>query len=80
MTDPATGGTTKHRFEDCVDSSGAFRLTGVRPGVGKLEVRLSGVDEPLASIPDVAVRRLETTDDARLRPIDLRGHPALRAR
>jgi hypothetical protein len=80
MTDPASGKTANHRFEDCVDSSGMFRLTGVRPGHGKVEVRLRGVDEPIASIPDVAVSRLEVTDDSRLSGIDLRGHPALRAR
>jgi hypothetical protein len=65
-------------FEDCIDSTGAFRLEGLLPGVMSLEVLMHGVEEPLTTVSDIQVVRCRDAVDARLRAIDLRGHEALR--
>jgi hypothetical protein len=79
LTAPAAASAvTSYRFEDRVDSDGRFQLPGIHPGVATVEIRMAGASEPLASIADVTVPRLGTSDDARLRAIDLREHPLLR--
>ena len=75
---PSGDDVPKKTFEDCIDSEGKFRLSGILPGNVTVRLELRDVAEPLATIPDVNVRRLRSTDDARLRNIDLRQHPALR--
>ena len=78
VSDCTPGCKTHYVFDDCVDSSGSFRLTGIQPGTAKVDVLMTGMAAPLTSVASVPVRRLATADDARLRAIDLRGHPALR--
>jgi hypothetical protein len=79
LVDAARGGTTTdYRFDDCINSNGTFRVSGIQPGVATVMIRLAGATDPLATISEVTVPRLGVADDARLASIDLREHAALR--
>ena len=66
------------KFGDCVNSDGSFTLRGILPGAVTVAVRRIPPGVDLAELGDVMVLRLAATDDARLRPLDLRDHPAMR--
>ena len=73
----AGSGRGDARAEDCVESDGRFRMSGLRPGNVNVAVWLKGSSEPLVTIRDVEVPRLGVADDPRLRDIDLTANPAL---